>query len=110
VRRAVTKRRAQSAAAATPAPFTDRDRLTLELQLVSEQLIAALLRRLPVLKAERDSYRELALAAIHELHALTTKHERLINTNRNLREEFRQLRHGGAVAAFADWPDDGAAA
>jgi hypothetical protein len=70
-----------------------RQRLTRELQLVSDQLIVALLRRLNAVTAERDRYREVSQAAIHALHDLTERHERHLFYHSRLREELRQLRH-----------------
>ena len=71
---------------------TERELLAIEHQLVSDRLIAELLKCVYALTAERDSYRELAIAGIDALHTLTTKHDRLLTVQRALRDELRERR------------------
>ena len=86
---------------------SQREGLDAELRLISDQLIAALLRRLQAVAAERDSFRELAHAAVHELHDLTVRHDRLIVVHRALRDERR---HERTIDADIDWPSARASA
>jgi hypothetical protein len=53
---------------------------------------AGLLAQNVELRADRDVWRELALASIRKNHDLTSDNDRLRDENRRLRDEYRALR------------------